>query len=88
MSSAREHDIIQPRIASVGPMLDVVDVGMADAAAWKRTTTVPRLERPAQSDRNRPPLAAHVERSSPVIVAHHDQPRIAREPARRLRGNV
>ena len=96
---AEQREVLEARVAAVGPMVDVMRVDEARAAAAReRAAAIARPERAPERRRHRALLAADVERRAALVLDDRDQAAVAREapdgldrqirPARSLRGGL
>src|SRR2546426_3766554 len=70
------------------PVAEMVPLREADAAAGKATTSIAMIERPPQGGRNRPGPGPDFDRPPAFVMPHHHAAGIARQTARRFRGNA
>lgn len=82
---ARFDSVVAPPL---GPVPDVMPLAERQSAPRKATAPVPMMKRASNSRRNRAGPGADLNHS-PVRLVTHDHPgRVARQAARRFRGNV
>ena len=80
MVSATEQDqIVELCEAAIGPVLDMMRVDVAVAAAGKAAAAITMLQGAPNGGWNGASAAAHVEDIACAIVRHHDQAGIAGE---------
>ncbi len=84
MMTAQEQQVCQRSLASVGPVLDVMRVGEAQAAAREAAAPIADLERPADGRRNGAGLPAYIQHGAVAGAADLDHRRVARQPAGRF----
>ena len=48
MKSAEEHAVREGRLATIGPVADVMGLGVAESAAGKAASAIPGVERPSE----------------------------------------
>jgi len=87
MSSAQQDEVPQRRLASVGPMLDMMCVCEPESTAGETASVVAGLECAASGGRHRPRSAAGIVNAPVFVTPHHDPARVAtrpRSPERRL----
>ena len=79
MKTAELHQVIEPGLAAIGPVLDVMTVDEVPVrAAPKAAAVVAHLQAAPDRRRNRSRLAADVQRSDLPAVGHAHQRGIAR----------
>ena len=88
MPPAKLHQVVEPGRAAVRPVPDVVRIAPPGRAAREAATPIPRRERTAQRRRDRARLPADAEHLSGGAVGHDDPSGVARQPARRFRGDA
>lgn len=79
MAAAEEDQIPKLRLAPVGPVDDVVGIGIPAVAARKAASPVPVVQGSPDGRRHCSALPSHIQDSSPGIVDHFDQIGIARD---------
>ena len=83
VKTAERDQVIELRLAAVGPVLDVVPVAEARAiTAREPTTAVARFQRPTDRERDAARLAADVEGLALLAFDNSDDAGIAQEPPR------
>lgn len=82
------HEIVELRLAAVGPVGDVVCVAVAQAAAGEAAAPVAMIQRATHGGGNGAGSPADAEHIALRIVRHDYTARIAGEPPRRFRGNA
>ena len=87
MVVAERNEVREPRLAAVGPVPDVVALGIARVrAARESATLVAGSERALERRRNGARAPTHVERLAFCIVDEADERAVAGEPARSFDG--
>jgi len=80
MIRAEQREIVETRLATVRPMLDVMPVDVTVIpAARKRAAAIPGPERTSQRRRYRAVLAADIERRAVLVLDDRDQTTVAGE---------
>lgn len=88
VTATQQHEVVEARRASIGPVIYMMSIAPAGGAAWKATPGVAGGERAADRRWNRARLAAHVDHGTVGVVAHGHQRGVAGQTPRRFRRNV
>ena len=88
VTSTEQQEVVESRRTAGGPVAHVVRIAMAGIAAGEPAPAVPSRQRAPDGGRDGAGLAPDVEHGAVRAVAHDDSGSIARDAARRLRGNV
>jgi len=88
MPATEQREIGKRRRSPFRPVAEMVPLREADAAAGKATTSIAMIERPPQGGRNRPGPGPDFDRPPAFVMPHHHPAGIARQTARRFRGNA
>ena len=86
MKVTQRHEIPKLRLAALCPMLDVMTLGVTRVRApRKAAASVPGLQRPLNRKRNRPRLAADVQRVTVIVLDRADERSVAGQTRSRNR---
>jgi hypothetical protein len=88
MPAAQHREVRERRRATVGPMVDVVTLPEAHAAAWEATALVTMLQRSSNRRRNRSCPGADLDQTPRGVLTHENPGRVAREALRRSGRNA
>ena len=88
MQAAQKKQIVQPGVATVGPVFDVMCVTEPEATAREAAALVSAVERPPDSRWDHARLPSDIEHGSFGVVSHDDTAGVASQPPGRFRGNA
>lgn len=88
MPAAEQSEVGERGRASLRPVLEVMALGDAAAAARETAAPVAVTERPPQGGRNGPRASPDLEQCPVLVMPHHHPTGIASQAAGRFRGNA
>jgi hypothetical protein len=88
MPPTEKREIRERGRAAVRPVVEVMSLAEAYAAAREAAAPVAMMERAPQGRRDRPGSGSHFHDSPVLVVSHHDSAGIAGEAPRSFRGNA
>ncbi len=88
MPAAEEREIRERRRPAAGPVVEMMPLAIAHAAAGEPAAAVPLLERASQGGGNRPGPGPNLDHAAILIMAHHHPAGVAGQaPGRFCRRN-
>ncbi len=88
MAPTEQHQVVESRFSTIGPVLDVMRITEAEPTAWEAAAAVPVVQRPPDGWRYCPGSSADIEHGAVGVMRHDHTARITGDAPRRSRGNA